>query len=218
MPANYVSWKTPFALKMHRVAKFKQRAVILGSSAPPGMPGVENGACIGLVFAWLRRRLQQPGEAPKSRAEHLGQEDTLYKVDVDCSSFNGCYYRAESRIDRLVQAAPNICGLSARSSVEAQGEEGLATLVAHLGDTQPGYYILEFTYEEVRISHACALYVDEGGMSFFDPNSGEYRISHTGKLAFFQQLYNHYRSYVSAKGEKLERTIDQLFLVQLGRM
>ncbi|MGE7990121.1 YopT-type cysteine protease domain-containing protein [Pseudomonas sp. NPDC089554] len=218
MPGTYVSWKTPFALKMHRVAKFKQRAVLLGSSAPQGMPGVGNGACIGLVFAWLRRRLQQPTEAPKARAEHLCQEDTLYKVDVDCSSFNGGYRHAGSRVDRLLRAAPNICGMSGRSAVEAQGKDGLATLVAHLDETLPGYYILEFTYEEVPVSHGCALYVDENGMSFFDPNSGEYRIGHRGKLAFFQQLYNHYRNYVSSEGVKAERTIDALFLVQFGRM
>ncbi|MGY1918088.1 YopT-type cysteine protease domain-containing protein [Pseudomonas tolaasii] len=218
MPANYVSWKTPIGMKVHRVAKFKQRSALSNNAAIKEMPGVQNGACIGLAFAWLRRRLQQPSETPQRRIQYLGQEDTLYKVDVDCSSFNRCYYRSARGIERIVAAAPNICGMSSRSAIEASGLTGLEVLASHIDETLPGYYLWECTFTEGVTSHAFALYADGSGMSFFDPNSGEYRIGAKGKLAFFKQLYNHYRHYVSMKGVKADLQFDKLFLIQLGNM
>lgn len=216
MPQTYVPWKTPIAMKINRVAKFKQRAQLTKNPYLADLPSVKKGACVGLTFAWLSRHIQQPAESPQKRTEFLSRDDTWCRVDVYCDSFNSTLIL--DKVKRIAQNAPNLCGLVKASSVQAEGAAGLATLVDHINATLPGYYVLEVTFDAPRgtPSHACGIYADNNGMSFFDPNSGEYRIRADGKLAFLKRLYDHYLNYVSGTGVKTRLAFDDLYLVQLG--
>ena len=213
---TYIAWKTPLLMKIDRVAKFKQRSQLTQNPYLKGLPGVAGGACVGATFAWLNRHLQSPAESPRNRAAFLSLDDTWCRISVYCSAFNSTLIL--DHINRIKANLPNICGRQDSSSTVEYGEQGLSGLVTHINATQPGYYVWEFTFEstEKMSTHVCGLYADKNGMSFFDPNSGEYRIRPDKKLEFLQKLYKHYLNYVSGTGAKKALKMDELYLVQLG--
>ncbi len=211
---TYIPWKTPFHMKIDRVAKFKQRSQLAKNPYLQTLPGMAGGGCVGAAFAWLNRHLESPAESPRKRVAFLSLNKTWCQISLHCSKFNNT--RSLDHIDRIKTNLPNICGRWDSSSTVQKGEQGLSGLVAHINDTQPGHYFWEFSFGRGLPTHCCALYVDRNGMSFFDPNSGEYRIRPDKKLEFLQKLHKHYLNYVSGSGVKQPLEMDDLYLVQLG--
>lgn len=210
----YVAWKTPIAMKMFRVAKFKQRAQLSKNPYLASMPSLSGGACVGVTFCWLNRHTQQPAESATKRCAFLSQDDTWCRIESYCSAFNTT--GAATQVGRINRNLPNLCGVLDRSSTTAEGYGGLSALAQHINATGPGYYVWLFTFEGGGPAHVCALYDNGSTMTFFDPNSGEYRVPSIGKQAFFGLLYKHYVNYLSGTGVRVPHLMHEHHLVQLG--
>lgn len=210
----YIAWKTPLTMKWHRVAKFKQRAQLEKNPRLRAIPSLAGGACVGLSFVWLSRHLQFPAESATGRCAFLSRGDTWFLIERHCSAFNTTLTLDNTR--RIQINLPNICGRSSTSSIEARGREGLKTLVQHVKNTQPGYYIWLMDFECGGSGHMCAFHANSKHLRFFDANSGEYLIHADRASDFFKQLYTHYLNYLSGAGVRKELKFDEHCLVQMG--
>jgi hypothetical protein len=210
----YIAWKTPLAMKIFRVAKFKQRAQIKQNPYLVGMPSVSSGACAGATLSWLKRHIQQPAESATDRCAFLARNDTWDQIANFHTRFNTS--GARSYNERIVQNLPNLCGRGHSSSTTSEGYRGLSDLVQHINTTGPGYSVWHFTFESVGAPHLCGIYDNGSMMTFFDPNSGEYRVPSIGKHAFFALLYKHYANYLSGDGKKKSLYLHKHDLVKLA--
>ncbi len=204
------SWPTIWQLKWYRVAKYKQRRQIMGRPAlgAAHMPHIQNGACTGLSYAWIRQLRTMPTQGPVARCAALNSDASYtqhnYLASVYNSAAAGASYPA-----RMATVAHHALGTAAGAAVNLNVQDfvNFTGLLHHL-DTQHGEHLVAMDLNGVPTNHLCALSQGATHMRFFDPNLGEFRVANANRLAFFRNLVTQYATYVSGGGVAIHITFD----------
>lgn len=212
MTTTFASWPTPLALKIHRVAKFKQRRQILSRPHLATLPHIAAGGCTGLCACWIERRLQNPAEPAIARLASLNTDASWTRIDDLSRRFN----QGTDRSDRAHGIMPNVPGKYRVAAIYIDGEGDFKDLAKKL-DEWPGYYVIELSFKAGDINHLCALYNDGTRVHFFDPNSGEYVLPQALVTGFFRKLRTHYANYVSpGGGREARKEFERLWMIPIG--
>ncbi len=213
MANNFTSWPTISALKKHRVAKYKQRRQIMTRPLLQAMPNIQIGGCTGLSFAWIQRHQKMPSETSSDRIKYLDTDQAWSNVDYFASVFNNL--PAKDYATRIAEIAPHSCGMKKGSSVIEKDFSGFSTAIKHLNDN-PGYHVVMMCLTPVKTNHVCGAWSGSGGIVFFDPNSGEYKVTKKQTQDLFKSLVLQYASYVSAKGIKTSIKFSEIQFHHIG--
>lgn len=210
--AGFTSWPTPLALKIHRVAKFKQRRQIKSRAHLAGLAHIQIGGCTGLSFCWIEQRLWYPRVPASVRIARFNTDEAWTRIDQLANRFNQGGLRGAARVNAV---APNIPGRRRGSAIEIDGDGDFSDLRQAL-DAAPGYYVVELVFKGKSISHLCALYNGGMGVEFFDPNSGEYHLLKARAAAFFRNLRAHYARYIAPNGSAAAQEFETVWLFPVG--
>ena len=210
---RFTSWPTTPALKRYRVAKFKQRRQILSRRHLRTLEHVQIGGCTGLSFEWISRHRRRPGERPEARVEFLNSDAAWTVINMFANFFNSA--GRDVRAERITRVAPNGCNMQCGSHVDEDDFDTFAATLRHF-DAHPGYHIVEIRFNQLMPNHLCALHVGIGGMTFFEPNSGEYSVAVGDRKAFLLALSAQYATYVSPKGKSTELTFRDVSFYHVG--
>ncbi len=213
MPQNFTSWKTIYALSRHRVAKYKQRRQLNTRPHLKVLENVQIGGCTGLSFTWVQRHQKNPGETPSQRIEYLNTDQAWTNIDYFAGFFNNI--PAGSYAERIEVVAPASVGMQRRGSVSERDYESFATALEHI-IANPGYHFVMMCLKEVPTNHICALWSGVNGVVFFDPNSGEYKVSKGKIQALLKALTAQYATYVSSTGVKTKLTFREIQFHHVG--
>lgn len=207
-----ISWPTIKSLAAFRKSKYKQRRV-LASLDLLNDPAFRVGACTGLSLLWLKAYKKDPSAgSAKSRTKGLSLEGQMAMLKLCCQTFNAnlaMFTNDETRMQVVARAFLGQGDLGIRFS-KAQ----TANLAPHL-DLDPNYGLCLMVLTGAPTNHICAYVQDGTSLTFFDPNSGEYRVANSERDAFFQALHAQYETYVSAGGKKIALTISQWILASV---
>jgi len=212
-PPPFTSWKTIFALKRYRVAKFKQRRQIKTRAFLGTLQHVKIGGCTGLCFTWVARHRRWPGEQGGQRIDFMNTDQAWAEINLFAQFFNSAPALG-SHADRIARVAPRGCGMRRGPWIDEQDYRAFGTTLAHFA-TYRGYHIVEMAFNEDAPNHICALHTSIAGLRFFDPNSGEYAVPPGKEAAFLGALTQQYRGYVSPAGETLQLTFKHLYFYHI---
>lgn len=212
MAREFTSWPTPMALKMFRVAKFKQRRQIKSRPHMRTLPYIQGGGCTGLSFCWVEQRLWFPRVPASVRIARFNTDEAWNRINQLANRFNNSGLVGAARVNTV---APNIPGKRRGAAVMIDGDSDFNDLRRTL-DTAPGYYAVELVFVDKTVSHLCALYSGGMGLEFFDPNSGEYYLPKAGTAAFFRNLRSHYATYIDTDGDADPQNFETVLLYPIG--
>lgn len=212
MAREFTSWPTPMALKVFRVAKFKQRRQIKSRPHLKTLPSIQIGGCTGLSVCWIEQRLWFPRVPASVRLARFNTDEAWNRINQLANRFNNSGLRGAARVNVV---APNIPGKGRGAFTSIDGDGDFQDLRKVLED-QPGYYAVELIFKGKTISHLCALYSGGMGLEFFDPNSGEYYLPKAGIAAFFRGLRNHYATYIDSDGDADPQNFKTVCLFPIG--
>jgi hypothetical protein len=212
MARQFTSWPTPLALKLFRVAKFKQRRQLKSRPHLATLPYVQGGGCTGLSFCWIEQRLWYPRVPASVRLARFNTDEAWTRIDQLANRFNNSGLGRAARVDAV---APNIPGKARGAAIPIDGDGDFQELRQVLA-AEPGYYVVELVFKAGRISHLCALYSGGMGLEFFDPNSGEYVLPKAAAAGFFRNLRAHYANYIGADGARTPQEFDTVWLFPIG--
>jgi hypothetical protein len=212
MAVEFTSWPTPLALKVFRVAKFKQRRQIKSRPHLATLPYVQNGGCTGLSFCWIEQRLWYPRVPASVRLARFNTDEAWTRINQLANRFNNSGLGRSARVSAV---APNIPGRGRGTPIPIDGDGDFGDLRRAL-DAEPGYYVVELVFKGRSISHLCALYNGGMGLEFFDPNSGEYLLPKLAVASFFRHLRTHYANYVGADGRAVAQEFETVWLFPIG--
>lgn len=209
---GFSSWPTPVALKIYRVAKFKQRRQVKSRRHLMNLANIQNGGCTGLSFCWIEQRLWYPRVPAGVRIARFNTDAAWTRIDQLAHRFN---HTGLGPAERVNVTAPNIPGRRRGAPVAIDGQGDFGDLRLAL-DAAPGYYVLELAFRDQDLTHLCALYNGGAGLEFFDPNAGEYHVPTLAMAAFFRNLRGHYAKYVAPGGETRPQVFETLSLYPIG--
>jgi hypothetical protein len=199
-------------LKMHRVAKFKQRREIKSRRYLATLAHIQQGGCTGLSVCWIEQHLTFPSMPATMRIARFNNDYAWNRINQLADRFNN---RALGRLERVHGVAPNISNRSHGVAVYIDGDSDFKDLRETLIGTC-GYYMVELVFKKGTINHMCALYAGGQRMKFFDPNSGEYVVNNVDIARFFRKLRGHYAGYIAADGTAKPQEFDVIWLYPLG--
>lgn len=209
---NFTSWPTISSVKKYRTAKYKQRRVLYETG------WIENdnlkvGACTGLSYRWISLHKKAPSQSASSRTRALKPSSIFssiaYFAEIFNSSDGGSSYEA-----RITNTAKFALGSSTGPIVTESDNVGFSKFT----QLRPGYYVIymELRHASGNTNHVCAGFQSGGEFTFFDPNSGEYKVKNADLKHFLQELVKQYRGYVTAKGKRVEVTIKQWLIAPVS--
>jgi hypothetical protein len=197
--AKFTSWKTLSALAKYRTAKYKQRRV-LNETGWIADARLAVGACAGLSLEWCKMHRQKPDWSASKRMDafKVGSKFEQIAWIADVLNNVGTTYA-----ERLQMTCRAYLGQS-RAGVELE----VPGMSAHLA-ANPGYHVVLMVLRRAggNTNHLCALYQGLTHLTFFDPNSGEYKVPNGERANFFQQLEAQYATYVTGAGQRDPVTI-----------
>lgn len=200
-------------LKQHRRAKFKQRTEFNTRPYLATLTAVGGGACVGLSFHWLERRSLVPKEGPAGRVRHLKTDETWTRIDAQVEEFHSPKWKRNQ--DRIGAVAPSINNRWRATQIEIRGDSNFDDLRQKL-EAQPGYYAVVLEFEGKGPTHMCALYNEGGPLEFFEPNSGEYKLSMAKAPSFFRDLRTHYAGFIGTDGVRAPKELKNVLLHPIG--
>jgi hypothetical protein len=210
--AAFASWRTPLALKMYRVAKFKQRRQIKSRRHLMNLANIQNGGCTGLSFCWVEQRLWYPRVPASVRIARFNTDEAWTRIDQLAHRFNHSGLGPAQRVNVV---APNIPGRGRGTPIDIDGQGDFNELSRAL-DAAPGYHVIELAFRNEFLTHLCAIYNGGVRLEFFDPNSGEYHMPALAVAAFFRNLRSHYAKYVTPSGDTRPQVFETLTLYPIG--
>jgi len=192
----FKSWATSDGLKAYRTAKYKQRRQLNHTFETKTKFFIENptlqvGACTALSADWIKQGLMGKAE---SRVSSLTGSSYFEGAADFAKSFNST---GSSYEDRLKWAVRKI-GKTPTAVVKEDDFTAFATLLGHLRGN-PGFHLILMEFSGVATTHVCAAHTSSSTLIFFDPNSGEYSADLAAGAAFFTELVEQYKTYVSQK-------------------
>jgi hypothetical protein len=209
---SFVSWPTISALSKFRVAKYKQRKELKSRPLLEAMPNVQIGGCTGLSFGWTQRIQLNPSETASKRIAYMNTDQAWRNIDYFADVFNNLPARTYGQ--RVAEIAPHACGMKKGVSASEMDPTTYATAIQHIA-AHPGYHMVIMALRGAGTNHVCAMRAG-GDINFFDPNSGEYKVSPKNLKAFFLALTAQYATYISARGVKLNITFSEVQFHHIG--
>ena len=190
---SWKSWPTIKSLTAFRTAKYKQRRVLCETGWIEDAH-LKVGACTGLSLEWLKAHHAKPGGSASSRMDSFKVGGRFAYIAQLAKVFNSVGLTYEERIQLAARA---YLGRADLGKMIAGAET--AQLLTYLA-ANPGYGMLLMELSPAKTNHVCAYFQDATGLTFFDPNSGEYRAKDGDRTALIAALRAQYLTYLPLKG------------------
>jgi len=190
---SWKSWPTIKSLTAFRTAKYKQRRV-LNETGWIEDARLQVGACTGLSLEWLKAHHAKPAGSASSRMDSFKAGGRFAYIAQLAAVFNAVGKTYPERIQLVARAYLGRADLG-----EAIAGADTPRLLTYLA-ANPGYGMLMMKLSPATTNHICAYFQDATGLTFFDPNSGEYRAKDGDRTALIAALRAQYLTYLPSKG------------------
>lgn len=198
---TWKSWPTIRSLEAFRTAKYKQRRV-LNSTGWIEDPNLQVGACTALSLEWLKAHHANPSMSASKRIASFKAGADKTKLSWLAGVFNAVGTTYPERIKMVARAFLGRANLG--DQIDGPDTAGLTAYL----DANRDYGMLMMKLTPAITNHICAYFQDATALTFFDPNSGEYRVNNGDRRAMIAALRAQYLTYLYSSGLRAPQTIE----------